>query len=73
MLRTDAENRQKDGDEFYTLDEEDFASVKDKLADDFLALADEQIVVVRKLVAQLDDDRLDNQIRFENYEKRLRQ
>ena len=57
----------KEGDEFYKLDKEDFAAVKDELAE-------EQIAVVRQLVAQLDDDQLDNQVRFERYEKeRLRQ
>ena len=34
---------------------------------------DEQLAAVRQLVAQLDDDRLDNQIQFESYERnRLR-
>ena len=69
MLRADAENRQREGDEFYKLEKEDFVAVKDELADDFVVLADEHITVVRQLVAQLDDDRLDNQIRFESYEK----
>ena len=74
LLRADAENRKKDGDEFYTLTKEDFTTVKDELGDDFVALAEEQIVVVRQLVAQLDNDRLDNQIRLEKYKKeRLRQ
>ena len=56
------------------LTKEDFTAVKDELADDFVTLADEQLPVVRQLVAQLDDDRLDNQIQFESYERnRLRQ
>ena len=41
LLRADAENRKKDGNEFYTLTKEDFTAVKDELADDFVALADE--------------------------------
>ena len=74
LLRADAENRQKDGDDCYMLTKEDFTAVKDELADDFVTLADEQLAVVRQLVAQLDDDRLDNQIQFESYERnRLRQ
>ena len=74
LLRADAENRQKDGDDWYMLTKEDFTIVKDELADDFVTLADEQLAVVRQLVAQLDDDRLDNQIQFESYERnRLRQ
>ena len=52
---------------------EDFPVVKDELADDFVTLGDEQLAVVRQLVAQLDDDRPDNQIEFESYERnRLR-
>ena len=64
----------EDGDDCYMLTQEDFTAVKDELADDFVALAEEQIAVVWQLVAQLDDDQLDNQVRFERYEKeRLRQ
>ena len=74
LLRADVENRQKEGDEFYKLEKENFVAVKDELAEDFVVLADEQRAVVRQLVAQLDDDWMDNQIRFESYEKeRLRQ
>ena len=62
LLRADAENRIKDGDDCYMLTKEDFTVLKDELADDFVSLVDEQLAVVRQLVAQLDDDRLDNQI-----------
>ena len=68
MLRADAENRKND-DDCYMLTQEDFIVVKDELVDEFVALADEQLAVVRQLVAQLDDDRLDNQIEFESYER----
>ena len=44
------------------LTKEDFTAVKDELAEDFITLEDEQLAVVWQLVAQLDDDRLDNQI-----------
>ena len=40
MLRVDAENRKND-DNCYMLTQEDFTVVKDELADDFVALADE--------------------------------
>ena len=74
LLRADAENRQKEGDDCYMLTSEDFTAIKDELAEDFTALADEQLVQVRQLIAQLDDDRLDAQIQFESYERtRLRQ
>ena len=49
LLRADVENRKKEGDEFYKLDKEEFAA--DELANDFLTLAEEQIMVVRQLVA----------------------
>ena len=51
LQRADAENRQKDGDDCYMLTKEDFTAVKDELADDFVTLADEQLVVVRQLIA----------------------
>ena len=51
MLRADAENRQKDGDDCYMLTQEDFTAVRDELAEDFGTLVDEQLVVVRQLVA----------------------
>ena len=64
----------KDSDDYYMLTKEDFTAMKDELADDFVTLADEQLAVVRQLVAQLDDDRLDNQIQFQSYERdRLQQ
>ena len=69
MLRADAENQRKDGDEFYKLDKESIEAIRDELSDDFLSLADEQIVAVQRLVAQLDDDQLENQLRFERYER----
>ena len=68
------ENRQKDGDDCYMLTKEDFTTVNDEFVDDFVTLEDEQLAVVWQLVAQLDDDRLDNQIQFESYERnKLRQ
>ena len=74
LLRADVENRRKEGDDCYTLTSEDFTAIRDELAEDFQALADEQLVQVRHLVAQLDDDRLDAQIQFESYERsRLRE
>ena len=45
------ENRQKDGDDCCMLTKEDFTAVKEELADDFVTLADEQLAVVRQLVA----------------------
>ena len=68
MLRADAENQQKDDDEFYILDKESIEAIKEELSDDFLSLADEQRTAVRRLVVHLDDDRLDNQLWFEKYE-----
>ena len=51
------------------LTSEDFTAIRNELADDFQALADDQLVQVRQLVAQLDDDRLEAQIQFESYER----
>mgnify|MGYP000432720776 FL=1 len=69
LLRADAENRRKDGEDCYMLTSEDFTGIRDELAEDFQALAEDQIGQVRQLVAQLDDDRLEAQIQFESYER----
>jgi hypothetical protein len=69
LLRADAENRRKEGDDYYMLTSEDFTGIRDELAEDFQALADDQLGQVRQLVAQLDDDRLEAQIQFESYER----
>ena len=63
----------KDGDEVYILDKESIDAIKEELSDDFLSLADEQMTMVGRLVAQLDDDQLDNQLRFKRYEWERRQ
>ena len=68
MLRVDAENRRKDGNDFYKIDSESIIAIREQLSDDFLSLAGEQLVAVRRLVEQLDDDQLDTQLRFERYE-----
>ena len=62
ILGADAENRQKEGEEFYKMDAESVVTIREELADDFLSLADEQLVVVMWLVEQLDDNQLDNQL-----------
>ena len=55
------------------LTNEDFTAIKNELAEDFITRANEQLAVARQLVAQLDDNQLDNQIQFESYERnRLR-
>ena len=51
LLRADAENRQKDGDDCYMLTKEDFTIVRDELAGDFGTLAEEKLAVVWQLVA----------------------
>ena len=72
LLRANAENQRKEGDEFSKLDKESIVDVKEELADDFLALVDEMIAVVRRLVAWLDEDQFENQVQFERYEKERR-
>ena len=64
VLRADAKNRGKEGDEFYKMDVESVVTIREELADEFLSLADQQLAAVRRLVKQLD-----NQLRFEWYER----
>ena len=46
MLRADAENRQKEGDEFYKMYTESIITIREELSDDFLSLAEEQLAAV---------------------------
>ena len=71
-LQADAENRRKEGDNFYKMDAESIVTIRE-LSDDFLSLAWEQLVAVRRLVEQLDDDQLGTQLQFERYKQERRQ
>ena len=46
VLRGDAENRQKDDDNFYKLDTESIVTIMEELSEDFLSLAREELVAV---------------------------
>ena len=72
VLRADAENQRKEGDEFYKKDVESIVTRREELSNDFLSLAEEQLAAVRRLVEQLDDDQLDTQLQFEPYERKRR-
>ena len=69
VLRADAENQRKEGDEFYKKDVESIVTRREELSNDFLSLAEEQLAAVRRLVEHLDDDKLDTQVQFERYEQ----
>ena len=66
------ENRQKEGDNFYKMDEVSIVTIREELSDNFLSLAGEQLTVVRRLVKQLDDDQLGTQLEFKRYEQERR-
>ena len=59
------ENWRKEGDNFYKMDAESIVTIREELSDDFLSLVGEQLVVVKRLVEQLDDDQLGTQLKFE--------
>ena len=69
VLRADVENRRKDDDDFYKMDEECIVTIQEELSDDFLSLAAEQFAAVRWLVEQLNDDQLGTQLQLERYER----
>ena len=74
ILRADAENRKKNGDGFYKMDEESIVNIREELSEDFYALAEEHLKEIRGLVERLDDGQLETQLELEGYEKdRLRQ
>ena len=64
-LRVDAENRRKDGDNFYKMDAESIVTIQEELLDNFLSLVGEQLEAMRQLVEQLDDDHLGTQLQLE--------
>ena len=64
ILRADAENRKKAGNNFYKMDEESIVTIREELSDDFFSLA--------RLVERLDDDQLDTQLQFGQYEREHR-
>ena len=69
LLRADAENRTKEGDKFYKLDEESIVTIREELSEDFFALAEEHLKEVRGLVERLDDGQLETQLQLERYEQ----
>ena len=64
-LQADVKNQRKDGDNIYKMDAESIVTIREELSNDFLSLAGEQLVVVRRLVEQLDDDQFATQLQFE--------
>ena len=58
ILRADAENQKKAGDNFYKMDEESIVATQEELSDDFYALVKTQLEAVRKLLDGFEDDQL---------------
>ena len=55
------------------MDAESIVTIREEFSDDFLSLAKEQLVVVKRLVERLDDDQLGTQLQFERFEWEHRQ
>ena len=49
-LQADAENRRKEGDNFYKMDAESIVTIREEFSDDFSSLVGEQLAAVRWLV-----------------------
>ena len=58
IVWADAENWKKADDNFYKMDEESIVTILEELLDDFYALAETQLEVVRKLLDGFEDDQL---------------
>ena len=54
------------------MDEESIVTIQEDLSDDFYALAETQIEVVRKLLDRLEDYQFNIQLQFESYEQERR-
>ena len=72
-LRDDVENRKKEGDKFYKMDEESIVTIREELSEDFFSLAESHLREVRGLVEMLDDGLLDAQLQLEKYERERQQ
>ena len=68
LIRADAENEKKVGDNFYKMDEESIVTIQEELSNDFYALAETQLEAVWKLIDGIEDDQLRVQLQLEGYE-----
>ena len=50
------------------MDEKSIVTIREELADDFFALAENHLDIVSKLIERLEEDQLDTQLQFEWYE-----
>ena len=71
-MRADVENRRKDGENFFKMDAESIVTIREELSDAFLSLAGEQLAAIRQLVEQLDDDQLETELQFQEFEREPR-
>ena len=58
LLRTDAENRKKEGHDFYKMDEYNIQMVQEDLTEDFQALAKTHTMEIGNLLEEFNDDQL---------------
>ena len=65
LPRADAKNGKKASDNFYKMDEESIVTIQEELSNDFYALTETQLEVVRKLIDGIEDDQLQVQLQLE--------
>ena len=58
VLRTDAENRQKDGKGFFKMDKRNISIVREDLEEDFRALADGHTKAITALLEEFNDEQM---------------
>ena len=68
VLQVDAKNGKKGGDNFYKMDEASVITIREKLFNDFYALADAQMDAIWQLLEGFEDDQLSTTLELEGYE-----
>ena len=72
-MGADQENRTKEGQGFYKLDETSMTVVQDELSGDFYDLTTQHTTEITKLLKEYDDHQIKLILELESYEKERRQ
>ena len=69
LLRADQENKKKEGQGFYKMDEGSVTVIQDELSDDFHELTTRHTAEITKMLEEYDGNQLQLALELESYEK----
>ena len=69
VLRTDAENRRKEGRGFYKMDENNIQTLREDLTEEYHNLAKSHITAIEQLLEEFNDDQMMFRLEVEAYEE----